>query len=188
MSTRGTRSSTNGFVLAGGKSTRMGRDKALLAWHGRTLLEHMIDLISSATDFVRVIGRDEFPDLIAGQGPLGGILTALHVSETDANLVVAVDLPLLTPDFLKYFQERLEKSLRAIVACRIEDRYPLCLGVRTSLLPRIQNRVEEGRLSIQSLIEDNEPDLILEPELTRCGFTPHIFKNINTQTDFRGLP
>src|SRR4030095_15536507 len=78
----------SGFILAGGKSARMGRDKALLDWHGRTLLDHMTELISNVTDEVHVIGRARFPDRLPGLGPLSGIATALETSATDANLVV----------------------------------------------------------------------------------------------------
>ena len=86
----------NGFILAGGQSTRMGRDKALLDWHGIPLLNHMVNLLQQATDAVRVVGRDRFPDRLPSRGPLSGIATALTISSTEINLIVAVDLPLLT--------------------------------------------------------------------------------------------
>src|SRR5215470_3369376 len=97
-----------GFVLAGGKSTRMGRDKALLDWHGQTLLNHMVELLRTAADPVLVVGRNPLPDRLPGLGPLSGIATALEFSSTDANLIIAVDLPHLTKDFLKYLRSRLE--------------------------------------------------------------------------------
>src|SRR6266404_414333 len=97
-------SSINGFVLAGGKSRRMGRDKASLEWRGHPLLDHMVHLLSTASRQVRIIGRDELPDRIPDCGPLGGILTALEITETTKNLIVALDLPLLTTPFLQMFQ------------------------------------------------------------------------------------
>src|SRR5437762_14123443 len=98
------------FVLAGGKSTRMGQDKALLDWHGQTLLEHMVNLLRKVADQVHVVGRAPLPDRLPGLGPLSGIATGLQASKTDANLFVAVDLPHLTEDFLKYLQSRIENS------------------------------------------------------------------------------
>src|SRR5438034_11030300 len=92
----------SGFVLAGGKSTRMGQDKALLDWHGQTLLNHMVNLLRAVADQVHVVGRDHLPDHWPGLGPLSGIATGLETGLTDANLFVAVDLPHLTKDFLKY--------------------------------------------------------------------------------------
>src|SRR2546423_4029988 len=98
----------SGFVLAGGKSTRMGRDKALLEWGGQTLLDHMLNLLREVAHPVQVAGRDPLPDRLPGLGPLSGIATGLEASSTDANLFVAVDLPHLTTDFLKYLRQRLE--------------------------------------------------------------------------------
>jgi len=166
----------NGFVLAGGRSTRMSRDKALLHWHGRTLLDHMIGLLSLAADRVQVVGRDTIPDRIPNRGPLGGIATALEMTETDANLVVAVDLPLLTPDFLKHLRLRIEESTRPIVACKLESTFPLCLGLRKRLLPAVEQCLAAGKLSLHNIIESSDPELISWPDTT-------IFKNINTPAD-----
>src|ERR1051326_3836877 len=118
-----------GFVLAGGKSTRMGTDKALLDWHGRTLLDHMLELLRGVLDQVQVVGRDQLPDHLPGLGPLSGIATALKATSTDANVIVAVDLPHLTKDFIKYLRSRIETSTRPLLVCKIGSDYPLCMGV-----------------------------------------------------------
>src|SRR5262245_9558920 len=99
-----------GFVLAGGKSRRMGRDKALLDWNGRPLVTHMVDLLLTVAHPVQVVGRSPLPDRLPGLGPLSGIATGLEATFTDANLFVAVDLPFLTHEFLKYLRTRLESS------------------------------------------------------------------------------
>ena len=165
-----------GFVLAGGKSTRMGRDKALLDWHGRTLLEHMIDLLSVVTDGVHVVGRDPLPDRLPGRGPLSGIATALETSPTDANIVVAVDLPLLTQEFLKYLRAKLEISRHSLLACKMESGFPLCLGLRRGLLPQIQQRLAAGELGIRRFIETSDAEILSWPDAS-------IFKNLNTPED-----
>ena len=175
----------NGFILAGGKSTRMGRDKALLDWHGRTLLEHMIALLSSAVDRVQVVGRDHLPDRVPGRGPLSGIATALQATDADANLLVAVDLPLLTENFLKSLRSRLEISKHLLVACKIGSDFPLCLGVRQSLLPEIQNRITRGDLSIKGFIEACPAEIISEAELVKNGVNLEIFKNMNTPEEYK---
>lgn len=167
----------NGFILAGGKSARMHQDKALLDWHGRTLLEHMVGLLSAAADQVQVAGRDLLPDRLPSRGPLSGIATALEASNTEANLVVAVDLPLLTREFLKYLRSQAEKSSHDVLACRIGSDFPLCLGLRRRLLPEVQRRLAANQLSVRAMIESCDPELLSWPDIS-------IFRNINTAEDY----
>ena len=113
-----------GLVLAGGASTRMGRDKAALAYHGRTQLEWTFDLVTehcTATFVsVRPDQRDEptrakFPqvvDLQPGVGPIAGISAALQQHPKAAWLVVACDLPFITRDVLIRLIE--QRDLQAI--------------------------------------------------------------------------
>ena len=172
-----------GFVLAGGKSTRMGRDKATLDWHGGTLLDHMMEVLHGATDSVHVVGRDPLPDRLPGLGPLSGIATALEFSSTDANLIIAVDLPHLTKDFLKYLRNRLENSSHPLVACKIESAFPLCLGIWRPMLPEIHRRLAGKKLSVRGMIESTGTEIISEADLLQAGFDRSIFRNINTPAD-----
>jgi molybdenum cofactor guanylyltransferase len=172
-----------GFVLAGGKSTRMGRDKAGLDWHGRPLLEHMMELLRSAADSVHVVGRDPLPDKLPDLGPLSGIATALEFTSTDANLIIAVDIPHLTKDFLKYLRNRLENSHHPLVACKIESAFPLCLGIWRPMLPEIQRRLASRQLSVRGMIESTGTEIIPETDLLEAGFDWSIFRNINTPED-----
>jgi molybdopterin-guanine dinucleotide biosynthesis protein A len=176
-----------GFVLAGGKSTRMGRDKALLDWNGRTLLDHMTNLLSDITEQVWVVGRDQLPDRLPGLGPLSGIATALEVSSTDANLIIAVDLPHLTKDFLKYWRSRIENSGYPLLACKIGSGFPLCLGIWRPMLPDIHRRLAARQLSVRGLIEAGHTQVISENELLQAGFDSKMFHNINTPEDY-GAP
>jgi len=173
----------NGFVLAGGQSSRMGRDKATLLWNDRTLLDHMLDLLSTVADKTEVIGRHPLPDRIPNRGPLGGILTALEHSETDANLVVAVDLPYLTPEFLKYFRDRFEKSNQSVLACRVGGRIPLCLGLRRPVLDEVHRRLEGSDWSVHGFVNACKSELITQPELEIVRVEPSIFRNINSPDD-----
>ena len=109
----------SGFVLAGGGSSRMGRDKALLPYRGITLLEHLARTVQEAAGAVALVGdpvrysslgypvyRDKFP----GCGPLGGIYTALAVSSTDWNLIVACDMPGISVDVLRILLDSAPES------------------------------------------------------------------------------
>ena len=126
----------SGFILAGERSRRMGTDKAVLEWRGRTLLDHMTALLSEVTDSVRIVGRSDMPDRVAARGPLGGIATALVETPTEHNIILAVGLPLLGAEFLGYFRHRLERTPSAVLACSIEESIPLCLGLKRHVLGR----------------------------------------------------
>ena len=175
----------NGFVLAGGKSSRMGRDKAMLDWHGRTLIAHMVDLLEAAADHVQVVGRDLLPDRAPGRGPLSGIATALEISPTDANIIVAVDLPFLTKDFLLYFRARLEQSSGSrLLVCKMGSDFPLCLGVRKTALAAVQDHLSSDDWSLHGWITDSGVEVISERQLQSAGFEPEIFRNLNTPEDY----
>ena len=180
-----------GFILAGGRSTRMGRDKALLDWHGTPLLSHMVALLEEATDEVKVVGRNHLPDRLPGCGPLSGIETALTITSTENNLIVAVDLPFLTKNFLRFFRQRAELSKCPVLACKIRSHFPLCIIVKRTLLAEVEQRLAKGDLSIHGLIEGSDPEIITESDLRKHGFEPDIFRNLNTPEDYincrRGL-
>src|ERR1022692_1956613 len=98
------------FILAGGKSKRMGVDKAFVDYDGCTLLARALDLARSVTPDVRILGSQEkfapfapvVEDIFRDCGPLGGIHAALRASLTELNLVLAVDTPFVSWAFAQY--------------------------------------------------------------------------------------
>jgi molybdopterin-guanine dinucleotide biosynthesis protein A len=108
-----------GFVLVGGNSSRMGRDKARLPFHGKTLVEHVASTVADAAGSVTLVGAPEryaslgFPmlaDSRTGAGPLAGIHTALALSPAAWNLIVACDMPGLSAPFLRSLLAAAESS------------------------------------------------------------------------------
>ena len=159
----------------------MGRDKAMLEWAGgATLIDHMVGRLSADFRPVRIVGRNDLPDRVPGLGPLGGVATALQVAETQRTLIVAVDLPLLTPEFLKLFRSRIETSPKQVIACKIGSAYPLCLGIDKDVLELVNRRIDSGALSIHGLIEAADAEVI-------TNLDPRIFSNVNTPEDWRRL-
>jgi molybdopterin-guanine dinucleotide biosynthesis protein A len=165
----------------------MGRDKATLDWHGKPLLQHMIDLLAPTCVRVTIVGRLDLPDDIAGLGPIGGIATALRRSTTDRNIVVAVDLPLLTNEFIKYFAEFYRASTRPLCACRIASRFPLCLGVDRQFIPALDEYIANGGRSVHGLLLAGHSEVLTEERLQTDGFSSKIFANVNTADDYRAL-
>lgn len=109
-----------GIVLAGGRSSRMGRDKALLPWAGGTLLDRMIATLHRAgARHVLVSGErpshDGIPDAWPGRGPVAGIASALGRCADGAAVVVPVDLPRLDPQRIEALVAALEH--RPAAAC-----------------------------------------------------------------------
>jgi molybdopterin-guanine dinucleotide biosynthesis protein A len=174
----------HGFVLAGGLSLRMGRDKALLEWRGHTLLEHMSQLLETVCDSVQTIGRPDRPDQTPGLGPIGGIQTVLRSTAAQDNLVVAVDLPFLTEDFLKYFKQRFASSPHELIACRIGAAFPLLLGIRRSSLPTLESFIREGGRSIHAFIGRVTAEVLGIDEIRDAGFDEGIFLNLNTPEQY----
>jgi molybdopterin-guanine dinucleotide biosynthesis protein A len=165
----------------------MGQDKATLPWGDKSLLEHMIQLLSTVAAPVRVVGRGEFLDRIPQKGPLGGILTALQSTDRDSNFFLAVDLPLLTPNFLQGFHSRFLASRKPLFACRVAGEFPLCLGIRKELTGEVERRVAVDELSIRSFIEEAKGEVLAEDELRKLGFDTAMFANMNTPHDWERL-
>lgn len=94
---------TSGAVLTGGRSRRMGADKALLSLESGSMIDHMVETLEGAVDDVRLVGgdighsrvetvADRYPD----EGPLGGVVSALDATDAELTAVVGCDLPRLT--------------------------------------------------------------------------------------------
>jgi molybdopterin-guanine dinucleotide biosynthesis protein A len=127
-------------ILAGGKSTRMGTDKAFVELEGRTLLARSLELTRSVSAAVRIVGsREKFApfapvveDVFRDCGPLGGIHAALRASQTEINLILAVDMPFVSRAFLEYLIETARDVRDAIVVVPHCDggSQPLCAVYR----------------------------------------------------------
>lgn len=133
-----------GIVLAGGLSSRMGRDKALLPWQGRTLLEHMRGLLRVAgAERVWVSGRypafDGVPDRVTRCGPLGGLFSVAQQMPDGPAWVVPVDTPRLTPELLRQLRDG--------------HRGP-CTAFEGQPLPMMFNVDNESRNLLESMIHD----------------------------------
>lgn len=177
------------FVLAGGKSTRMGRDKAFLEFGGQTLLARALDLARTLGREVRIVGdADKFAafgpvveDIFRDCGPLGGIHAALLGAATELNLMLAVDLPFMEPKFLEYLIAQARETGAVVTAPHTGGGLqPLCAIYRRRFAEVAERALRERRNKIDVLFSEVETRVLGEEELSRAGFSPDIFRNLNT--------
>ncbi len=181
------------FVLAGGKSTRMGKDKAFLELGGRTLLAHALDLAGTVARDVRIVGEaNKFAafgsvveDVYHERGPLGGIHAALASTTTELNLMLAVDLPFLQPEFLKYLISEARKTGALVTVPRAGGGLqPLCAVYRRAFAEVAERSLQEGRNKIDPLFAEVETRVLGEEDLSRAGFSEGMFRNLNTPEEW----
>ena len=183
-------SDLSAFILAGGKSTRMGTDKAFLEFEGRTLLARALDLAHSVTQKVSIVGnRERFAsfgrvveDIFRDCGPLAGIHAALRCSTTELNLMLAVDMPFISPAFLQYLLRQAQSAPEAVVIVPRASgrRQPLCAMYRRDFAGFAETALGRGQNRIDRLFEEIRTRMIDETELDRAGFSLEIFRNLNT--------
>jgi molybdenum cofactor guanylyltransferase len=178
------------FILAGGKSTRMGADKAFVEYEGRTLLARALDLARSTTPDVRIVGSSEkfapfapvVEDIFRDSGPLGGIHAALRASSSELNLMLAVDTPFISWAFLHYLisQARGAPEAAAVVARDSAGWQPLCAIYRREFAGAAESALLAGRNRIDLLFDVVPTRVIEREEIEDAGFSPAIFRNLNT--------
>jgi molybdopterin-guanine dinucleotide biosynthesis protein A len=186
------------FVLAGGKSSRMGQDKAALALAGKTLLERAVGIARAASGQVGVVGSGESTrkiaaqlglpivvDVFSDQGPLAGIHAALESQYARGlNFILAVDTPVITPQFVRYIVKRACSSEALVTVARAGGiLHPLCAVYRREFVKRAQAALREHRNKIEAAFDQAALDVISEADLAACDFDPEMFANINTPAD-----
>jgi molybdopterin-guanine dinucleotide biosynthesis protein A len=186
-------SDVTAFVLAGGKSSRMGSDKAFLRLGEETLLSQALKIAGAVTREVRIVGNaNKFAtfgqvveDLYRDRGPLGGIHAALSSSATELNLMLAVDLPFVGLKFLKYLLMRARESGAIVTVPRAgSGLQPLCAIYRRRFLELAEESLREGKNRIDSLFRKDVAFVIEESELARASFSVEMFRNLNTPEQF----
>ncbi|MBV9087257.1 MAG: molybdenum cofactor guanylyltransferase [Acidobacteriaceae bacterium] len=181
------------FVLAGGKSSRMGVDKPFLSLDGQTLLERALDLAKTVSQTVAIVGaREKFAsyapvieDKYPGRGPLAGIHAALTSTASPLNLMLAVDLPFITPAFLRYLVTSAEEAGAVVTVPKMAGGFqPLCAVYASGFAAISEVALKQGRNKIDALFAETRVHVIDEAELSRFAFDPAMFENLNTPEDW----
>lgn len=179
------------IVLAGGKSTRMGSNKALLKVREQRMLEEAVNILSGKFEEVMVSTNDDYyedlnirkiPDVFPGRGPLGGIHAGLGASNYEVNFFMACDMPFVHAE-LAGFMVGLISGYDAVVP-RIGEYYqPLFAVYNKSCLGPIEHQITSGRNKIISFYDQVRIRYVDEDELREYGNPDEMFFNVNTPVD-----
>jgi molybdopterin-guanine dinucleotide biosynthesis protein A len=188
-----------GYVLVGGASSRFGRDKALVEFGGKPMLMRMRDVLMGVTSEVAIIGDPEsygsfgspcVADRWPGEGPLGGILTALlHTRKTKPEcawtLIVSCDMPFLTAEWLRFLCESARTSeAEVVLAHSTEGPEPLCACWRTAALPALESAFGRGVRKVTDGIALLRSEVLDAREWKRFDNAGRLFWNMNTRADY----
>jgi molybdenum cofactor guanylyltransferase len=182
-----------GVILAGGKSRRMGRDKAFLPFGKGLLIERVIEVIQQVTaDVILIANTPEqyqrfdlpmFSDVIPDAGSLGGIYTGLVYAKTPYSLCLACDMPFVKPAFLRILCDTAAEA-DVVIPKNAEDFQPLCAVYSQACREPIRQRIDAGRLKITGFFDQVRVRVIEGDLLAR--YDPHdvMFFNANTPEEY----
>ena len=188
-----------GYVQAGGGSTRFGKDKALVELGGKTMLARTTQLVASVCSEAMIVAAEGkyagapaplLADRWPGQGPLGGILTALQSSalrgsESTWNLIVSCDMPFLTREWLEFLWQRAERSEKQVVVAESENgSEPLCACWKTACMPAIQAAFDSGIRKVTEAMKRLPMEVLDVSAWKRFDTEGRLFWNMNTPADY----
>jgi molybdenum cofactor guanylyltransferase len=195
-----------GVVLAGGRSSRMGRDKAALEWHGSTLLRRTVGIISRVTTGPVVVvraagqslpalppGTEVVADPRPGQGPMQGLAAGLTALAAHAEIafVSSTDLPFLHPAFVRLMLRAARPGDDITLPVAHGHPQPLAAAYRTALAPAAERLAAAGRLRLGLLLEEcavcrlDEAALRADPSLAAADPGLDSVVNINEPAEYR---
>ena len=182
-------------ILAGGKSSRMGRDKSFVELNGRFLIHHVLDqvanlgdeliLITNKPDDYTFLGLPMFADVYPNHGSLGGIYTAVYHASHPHTLVVACDMPWLKRPLL---QHMLNQRHTADVVVPRWDKYPEPLHAVYSkaCLPAIEEKLQAQQLKITSFFGRVSVHFVERDTIAQFDPAGQSFTNLNTPDELQG--
>jgi molybdenum cofactor guanylyltransferase len=193
-----------GIVLAGGRSSRMGRSKAWLDWHGTPLLTHVVETVRGVVEPVVVVGAPDqdlpvtgaeaVADPVEGRGPLQGIATGLAAlgERADVAFVASVDLPLLHPAYVRRVLDLLGDH-DVLLPVVHGHHQPLAAAYRVGLAATVADMIAEGRSRPPDLFATVDvrrveaAELLADPALAVADPELRSLVNVNTPSDWASV-
>ncbi len=180
-----------GIILAGGKSSRMGSDKALLLYKGKVFLSHVINAIKPLVDDIIIVSNDErhsqfnyrrISDTIIDAGPLAGIHAGLTDSNTENNLVLSCDVPLIQTSILEFILSHNENQTDVIQIEEKGRKHPLIALYKKSTTAHINQALIQGERKLRRALIGLNIKTVSVPEGQGDAL-----KNINTMMDLKKI-
>ncbi len=171
----------------------MGVDKALLSLGSENLLQRALRIVTAAYARAIIVGDrglyasygEVIEDRVPGCGPLGGIHAALSTTSSERNLILSVDMPLMTAEFLRWLVEQSVNGPELATVPRSGDRIqPLCAMYRRGMLPVVENAIAMGEYKVGQVFTQIATRYLSDAEMRAAGFCDEIFVNVNTPEDF----
>lgn len=182
-----------GFITAGGRSSRMGIDKAWLEIDGQALIERTLASVRAVTSSVAIIANAEgygslgvpvFADRQRGVGPLEAVRVALSHTQTNRVLLIACDLPFLTPELFSFLLS-IPSTSQAVVPLSSDNQLePLCAIYCKASLENVENLIERGERKMAKLFEEVPTRFVAFEEIRHLDGAHLFFENINTPEDY----
>ena len=179
------------IILAGGKSSRIGQNKALLDLSGKKIIEIIYERISQSCNEIMIIsntpedyqfmGLKIYKDIFPGLGPLAGIHSGLFNSNTDKNFIISCDLPLISIEAVEFIS-KYSSNRPAVIYKKGDQLQFLCGNYTKNCLPILEDLLKTNSLRVQNFIKKIDAE-ILDAE----RFPQEIFFNLNRAEDYEFL-
>lgn len=181
------------IILAGGKSSRFGSDKALANYNRNTLIHNAIELAKGVTNNIIIISNQDgydqlefpvFPDIHIDKGPIGGIHSGLINSNSELNFVLAADMPHVTLALIKYTVNKATINSNSVIPIANGHPEPLCGVYCKRAITTIENCIREDKLKMMDVLKELKADYI-DVNNEMSFYSPYLFLNINTVEDLK---
>ncbi len=183
-------------IQSGGKSERMGEDKALKPFLGRPLIQHVIERLAPLADEILVttnrpadyafLGHRLVSDLAPGRGPLGGLYTAVASATSPIVAVVACDMPFASTRLLETATRIMVKEDADVVIARTDEGYEPFHAVyrRETCVPAIQSAIEADKWKVIAWFPSVKVRELTPAEVSATDPSGRAFWNVNTPEEF----
>jgi len=182
-----------GIILAGGKSSRIGSDKGFILLNNKPFIQHIIEAMQPLVSSIIIVSNnpdyDIFKlkranDLIANAGPLAGVYTGLHYSNTENNLVLSCDVPLINTKILKTMIEQIEENVDVIQLESNDKSMPLIAMYKKHCESKISELLEQGERRLRFAVNQFKvKTIVLNKEQEKFTANINTLNNLNDITN-----